>query len=393
MLICVLSPLPLHQPTAYADALRTWIQAHDAELEPFRARPATSLEAAFAHEAPLVRLLAESGWSLHGWPETVGGLGGSAVLRGILYDQLTLAGVMIPELYLVLETLGPMLTEYAPELAAREFPPSIRGDVVWGQGFSEPDAGSDLASLRTRAVDDGEVFRVNGQKTWTSFGSVAQKAAVLVRTGTPESRHRGISMLWIDLASPGVTVRPIRAETGRNEFAEIFFDDVVVPHENLIGPLDGGWGVAMYLLQFERGMYAWQRQAFLHARLESTIAEATSLDGRAALIGSAYLATLALRLKCRGTVEALAAGENLGPAISVDKLLLSAAEQTVLDGARTILWPRIELADDDASSVWRSEWLFSRSASIYGGAAEVQRDIVADRLVGLGRATPSAKDS
>jgi alkylation response protein AidB-like acyl-CoA dehydrogenase len=194
-------------------------------------------------------------------------------------------------------------------------------------------------------------------------------------------------MLWIDLASPGVTVRPITAETGRNEFAELFFDDVLVPRDHLVGDLNGGWAVAMYLLQFERGMYAWQRQSWMHASLEQAMADASRLDGTESLIGGAYLALLALRLKCRDTVLRLAREENPGPGISVDKLLLSGAEQTILDTARTLLWPRLELDDGAAAQVWRSEWLFARAASIYGGAAEVQRDIVAERLVGLGRAS------
>jgi acyl-CoA dehydrogenase len=376
----------LHDPDAYATALNAWMESNAGELAPFCARNPGSIEDAFAHEARFLALLADGGWSRYGWPEDVGGLGGSAILRGVLYDELTRAGYVIPEAYLFFEVLAPTLVTYAPRLAASEFGPCLRGDVVWCQGFSEPDAGSDLASLRTRAVEDGDGFRVNGQKVWASFGTVAQRSAVLVRTGSPESRHRGLSMLWIDLATPGVTVRPISAETGRNEFAELFFDDVVVPRDHLIGELNGGWAVAMYLLQFERGMYAWQRQSWMHTRLEQAMAEAVRLDGTESLIGGAYLALLALRLKCRDTVLRLAREENPGPGISVDKLLLSGAEQKILDTARTLLWPRLEFDDSDAAQVWRSEWLFARAASIYGGAAEVQRDIVAERLVGLGRA-------
>jgi acyl-CoA dehydrogenase len=378
-------PARLHDPDAYATALAGWMHDNAGALAPYRARHAGSLEDAFTHEAPFLALLADAGWSRYGWPEDVGGLGGSAILRGVLYDELTRNGYVIPEAYLFFETLVPMLITYAPHLAVHEFLPCIRGDVVWCQGFSEPDAGSDLASLRTRAVEEDGGFRLNGQKIWVSFGSVSQRSAVLARTGTPESRHRGLSMLWVDLAWPGVTVRPILAETGRNEFVELFFDDVFVPREHLIGELHAGWSIAMYLLQFERGMYAWQRQSWLHARLEDAISQAPDLDGHESLIGGAYLAALALRLKCRDTVVRLAAGENPGPGISVDKLLLSAGEQTVLDAARTLVWPRLELDDDDASQVWRAEWLFSRAASIYGGAAEVQRDIVAERLVGLGK--------
>jgi hypothetical protein len=336
-------------------------------------------------------MLGQAGWSRRGWPTEAGGSGGTATLRAVLYDELTAAGYVIPEAFNILETIGPMLCTYAPDLAAVELPAFLAGDRLWCQGFSEPDAGSDLASLRARAVEGGDTFRVNGQKTWVSFGHLAQACGLLVRTGPPDSRHKGLSILWVDMSLPGVTVRPIRAASGRNEFAEIFFDDVIVPSSCLVGGLHQGWAVAMHLLQFERGMYGWVRQAVMHRWLEEAIEatggglETSPGSAAAARVGDAYLAALSLRSKCRQTVLRLAEGEFLGPEISVDKLLLSAGEQTVLDAARALTWPAFELDDSQAAQRWRADWFFTRAASIYGGSAEVQRDIVAEHLLGLPR--------
>jgi alkylation response protein AidB-like acyl-CoA dehydrogenase len=374
---------PLHEKALYADAVRGWIghQAHS--LAPYRHHLPGEMEAAYRHELGLVSLLDAESWSRYGWPTDVGGRGGSAELRAVLYDELSIAGYVLPEAFLVLETLGPMLTEYAPSIAAIELPRFLAGETSWCQGFSEPDAGSDLASLRTRADEVDNGYRLSGQKTWVSFGSVAQRAAVLARTGTSESRHRGLTMFWVDLDLPDVEVRAIRAETGRNEFAELFFDNVILGHECVVGGVGNGWAVAMYLLQFERGMYAWQRQAYLHAQIETLLRSGADLGGHEQAIGQAYLAATALRERSRSTVQHLAAGHNPGPNTSVDKLLLAAGEQAVFNHLEPIVRSRLVFDDDDSSQTWRSAWFFARAASIYGGAREVQRDIVAEHLLGL----------
>jgi alkylation response protein AidB-like acyl-CoA dehydrogenase len=377
------------EPDEFRAGLAGWLSANASGLAPYRARRAGSIEDAFTHDNVLHRMLSEAGWTLYGWPEEAGGWGGTAVLRAILYEELAAAGLIIPEALSAGETIGPMLCTHAPHLAAEELAPFLRGERMWCQGFSEPDAGSDMASIRTRATEDGDAFRINGQKTWVSFGHLADACGLLVRTGDVESRHRGLSILWVDMSLPGVTARPIRAASGRNEFAELFFDDVVVPRRGLVGELNGGWAVAMHLLQFERGMYGWMRQALMHTRLER--ATAGSAEGAAAdtalaeAVGEAYLAVLSLRLRTRDTVLRLAEGAWLGPEISVDKLLLSTAEQAVLDAAGRLLWPAFEIGDQPADDDWRAEWFFTRAASIYGGAAEVQRDIVAEHLLGLPR--------
>ncbi|MFG3022407.1 acyl-CoA dehydrogenase family protein [Streptomyces sp. NPDC048254] len=369
-------------PSQLARDLAAWC-AHAAELKPLREPEPESLEDLVEFERPAQQALWDAGWTRWGWPEEVGGLGGSAVLRGVVYDTLWSSGVRAPEAMLTLETLGPALHTFAPHLARRYWGPCVRGDEIWCQAFSEPEAGSDMAAIRTRAepVDGGWV--VNGQKLWSSMGPCASRTVVLLRTGEPG--HRGMAMFLVDLDAPGVTVRPTMASTGRNHFAEIFFDDVRVPADRIIGEPGQGWKIAMSLLQWERGMYAWQRQGFLYHKLQEAVRRAgpARASAHADAIGAAYADLTALRVRCGRTVRRLAAGETPGPEISIDKLLLSTTEQSVLDAVVDLAGERFVLGDDTDSVTDREQWFFSRAASVYGGAAEIQRTIVAERVLGL----------
>jgi alkylation response protein AidB-like acyl-CoA dehydrogenase len=365
--------------------LAAWLGAHERESAPcLAAAEGLPIEETMANDLVFQQALWDAGFTRHGWPHSVGGSGGSAVLRAALYEQLVLEGYRIPLALNTLEVLGPVLTQVAPELSARLLAPCIRGDEVWSQGFSETEAGSDLAALRCRAdrTDDGYV--VNGHKVWSSFGSLSQKSAALVRTGP--AGHRGITMLLIDLDSPGCEVRPIMASSGRREFAEVFFDGVLVPFDRVVGEVDRGWDVAMSLLQWERGMYAWQRQAVLHARLAElarTIEHPSPTEART--ISEAWVRLTALRSTSARTVQRLAAGENPGPEVSVDKILLGTTEQLVQDLARRLRPVSFLLDDGSDAERARADWFYSRMATIYGGAIEIQRSIVAERVVGLPR--------
>ena len=373
-------------PKEFQTALAEWLDAETEVLRPFAAEEPPTLEEVVELERAFLRKLYDAGWSRWGWPEYAGGLGGTALLRGALYEQLWASGYRVPEAFLPLETMGPVLVKFAPELTQRYLTKYLSGDELWCQGFSEPDAGSDLAALRLKAVDESDVWVVSGQKVWTSYGHLAQHCALLARTGEAGTAHRGLSLFFVDMDWPGVTVLPVRAITGRNDFAEIFFDQVRVPKDRLIGEVNGGWGVAMYLLQWERGMYGWQRQAMLHAYLEQIVSGADrKAPNLPPLIGQAYEAIVALRVKTRSTLARLASGENPGPEISVDKVLLATAEQTVLDLAREVDPTGFALGDRSTDGHWRGKYFYSRAASIYGGAAEIQRTILAERLLDLPR--------
>ena len=369
--------------------IRAWLRENAEALTLFHHEPLGSMHDMQAHTRPFQRMLFDAGWSRLGWPTEIGGLGGSAVLRAEVMEEIAAAGYCIPELLATIEIIGPMLQKYAPALAARHIPASIAGEEVWCQGFSEPEAGSDLGGLRCRAVPtdgpQGDGFVVSGQKMWSSYGSLAAHVCLLARTG--DNGYRGLSMLWVDLDQPGVTVVPTMCENGRDEVAELFFDDVFVPRSRLVGPEGAGWEVVMYLLQYERGAFAWKRQAELHTHLQEMLHEADPMAAaaNATTIGEAYLALFALRSQAGPTFGLLDSGAALGPGISVDKLLLGATEQALTDTARTVLWPALEMDDTESAARWRRRWSYARITTIYGGAAEVQRDLVGERVLGLPR--------
>lgn len=366
-------------------SLHQWLDAHEEGFAAARrhAEP-PSLEAAVVPELGLQRALWDAGFTRWGWPAECGGNGGSAVLRAAVYEQLVLDGYRIPQPMLTIETLGPAIVAFSPELTASHLEACLRGDEVWCQGFSEPEAGSDLAALRCRATSTGNGWAVSGQKLWSSLGTVSQRTAMLARTG--DAGHRGITMLLVDLDAPGCEVRPIRASSGRTEFAELFFDETPVGGDRVVGDVNGGWAVAMYLLQWERGMYGWMRQAVLHARLADLLGAVGDLaTDDADRIAEAWVRVTALRSSTARTVQRLAAGENLGPEVSVDKVLLATAEQSVLECERRMLPVDFALGDGEADEVFRADWFYARMASIYGGAIEIQRTVVAERVLGLPR--------
>jgi alkylation response protein AidB-like acyl-CoA dehydrogenase len=366
------------------------LSAANDELAPLRI-PTSNVATELAHSRVLMNWLYDGGWSRWGWPEEVGGVGGSPLIRCQILEQLALAGYPIPDHLLVLEVVGPAVVNHSPQLAAQRMPAALRGDELWSQGFSEPEAGSDLAALRTKAVDRGDgTYVINGQKIWTSYGAFADRIVLLARSGAVTDRHRGLVMLLVDLNAPGVERRPIALASGREELAEVFFTDVVVEADRVIGADGSGWAVAMDLLQYERGTYAWMRMATATAYLQQLLntfdRDSASADPRtAAAIGRTYLNLAALRARTASTLRRLANREAVGPETSVDKLLLSTAEQDVVDTAMTLLGPDALLSDDDAAAGWRDRWWYSRAASIYGGAREVQYSIIADRILKLPR--------
>jgi alkylation response protein AidB-like acyl-CoA dehydrogenase len=378
--VSVPDPVAFGSPADYAAAVASFL-ADDPRVAPFRHFRPDDLEQGAAHLRELQRLLFDEGWSRRGWPESCGGLGGDPRFRAAMFETLWDFDILIPEAYTTLEILVPVLLVHAPHLAEALFPSLLRGDEAWAQAFSEPDAGSDLASLRTRLEPDGDGWRVTGQKVWSTYAHLAQRSVMLVRSGGPG--HRGLTMVLIDLDQPGVEVRPIRAEDGDNHFGEIFCDGAHVPADRIIGELGGGWGIAMYMLQWERGAWGWLQQGRFHNRLEQAVRSGRVDPSGAGALGRAYTATAALRLRTAETVNRLAREETLGPEVSIDKLLLVDAELSVWDAIRHLSGSRF---DTDTDLAWlRNEFLFSRAAPIYGGSQEIQRTLVAQRVLGLPR--------
>ena len=375
----------LMQIAAFRTELRAWLDAHHDELAPEFAPPGT-LDEHIAQMQRVKALLFDAGWMRYGWPERVGGLGGSPMLRTELGATLAARDLADPGLFSLIEVLAPTLIDYAsPELAAEVVPRLLSGVELWCQGFSEPETGSDLSSLACRAVPDGaSTWRINGQKVWTSLAQYSDRCVLLTRTGEPDSRHRGITAFLVDMDTPGVTVAPLEMINGEREFAEVFFDDVAVPADRILGELNGGWAVAMSILPYERSSCFWQRIAYLYRRLERLVAVAPIDDRAAESVGNAYLQLHALRARSRATQHRLAAGETLGAETSIDKVLVATGEQTTYDTVRRLLPGMVETGDDADADAWRLEYLYSRASTIYGGTIEVQRNIIARRLLELG---------
>jgi alkylation response protein AidB-like acyl-CoA dehydrogenase len=356
--------------------LATWLDGQD--LSP---GPDHSLDGQVAQLARVRRALYDGDWMRYGWPAEVSGLGGPASLRAVLGEEVATRDLAEPGIYSMIEVLAPTMISYAsPSLAAEMVPRLLSGREQWCQGFSEPGSGSDLASLTTRAVPRGDDWVVTGQKVWTSLAQYSARCVLLTRTAPG---HCGITAFFVDLDTPGITVRPLRTMHGIDEFAEVFFDDVVVPGDRILGRPGDGWQVAMDLLPHERSTCFWHRIAYLFTRFEHLLAEPPVSSGRAEddAFGAAYLALHTARCRSHATQGRLADGGLLGPETSIDKVLLATAEQRLFDTARDVLPGSVELED----SRWRTEYLYSRAATIYGGTAEIQRNIIARRLLDLGK--------
>jgi alkylation response protein AidB-like acyl-CoA dehydrogenase len=369
---------------AYKSGVDAWLDEHAAALAPATSGTPT-MDEELAQLVKVRQMAWDAGWSRLGWPDRVGGLGGSTLLRAYLGEVLTARDLVEPGFYCMPEVLVPTMLDFAPlPLAATAVPRLLRGDEMWCQGFSEPGTGSNLASLTCRAEETDDGWRVNGQKVWTSFAQYSSRCVLLTRTGTVESAHRGITALLVDMDTPGITVRPLRTMHGRDEFSEVFFDDVPVPADRVLGAVGGGWSVAMDLLPYERSTSLWHRGAFLVRRLQELLALAPPGALDAARVGEVTEALAAFRARSRATQRRMAAGETLGPETSVDKILLATVEQAAFDLVADGLATEIIMGDDPASVRWRADFMYSRAATIYGGSAEIQRNIVARRLLGLG---------
>jgi alkylation response protein AidB-like acyl-CoA dehydrogenase len=345
--------------------------------------------------------LYEAGWLGLAWSPEVGGRGLTPLHALVFNEELARAGAPHPIGLIGLEVVGPTIEAYGTEWQRTQLLPRLlSGEDIWCQGFSEPDAGSDLASLRTRADDNGDTFVVNGQKVWTSWAHVASWCALLVRTDAQAPKHRGISYLLVDMSTPGISIRPITQMTGEQEFNEVFFDDVVVPKANLVGALNDGWRMTNHTLGQERGSYAVRRGVENEVALGDAIRDVRdhlakhsvsdrAADRLASRIGRAYVASRTLENQTRKTVARLVASTEPSSQDSLDKLLLNEVEQAVHAAVVELLGPLRLDAESSPFGLRADRWIhdhyYSRAISIYGGTSQIQRNIIAQRMVGLPR--------
>jgi alkylation response protein AidB-like acyl-CoA dehydrogenase len=287
-----------------------------------------------------------------------------------------------------------LIAHGAEEQKRRHLQRILAADEIWCQGFSEPGAGSDLAALRTRAVLDGDQFVVSGQKVWTSFARYADWCMVLVRTNPDAPKHRGITFLLLDMHSPGVSVRPLRQISGDEDFNEVFFDDVRVPRANVVGEIDAGWEIAITCLMHERQTLTFSRQLQSAVALSDMLALArargVSRDPLARqALASAVVDSHAMRYTAYRNLTRALRGEVPGPEGSIEKLFWSEMYQRQLEAALGILGPHGVLLKGSAHAVddgrWPHLFLYSRGRTIAAGTSEVQRNIIAERVLRLPR--------
>jgi alkylation response protein AidB-like acyl-CoA dehydrogenase len=334
------------------------------------------------------RQLYEAGYVGRAWPAAFGG-GGRPTAEQIVVDR-ELAAAGAPELVAVvgLDVLGPALLAFgSDEQKRRHVGPILSADEIWSQGFSEPEAGSDLASLRTSAVETDAGWVLNGQKTWISWGQFSRWCGVLARTDPDVPRHKGISLFILDMESPGIDLRPMVQITGHAEFCEMFLDDVVVPKENVLGERGQGWKIAMHVVAHERGTAAVARQVTLRTWFDRLVTDTASTlvddaplldDARVqAALAQALVEIESLRHHASRTMSPFLNGDPVGPESSTVKLLLAKAEQTLGETALELL------GDAGSAGFWQERYLYSRAASVYGGTRQIQRSIIADRILAL----------
>jgi len=384
---------------AFRDELREWLAR---TLPTLPAKPdADDWPARRAYDTTWQRLLHEAGYAGINWPREFGGRGATPTEHLIFLEESERAGAPYVGVNFVgLLHAGPtLIAEGNDEQRRRHLPAILRGDDVWCQGFSEPDAGSDLASMRTRAVRDGDHYVVTGHKIWTSYAGVADWCELLVRTDPDAPKHRGISWLILPMDSPGIEIRPLKTLLGSSEFSEMFLDEVRVPVSNLVGAENDGWRVTMVTLSFERGT-AWVDQIVDSIRLVADLAAiaskvtshgAAAWDDRGLRRDIGHLAAefdALWALTKRGVTEASTGSGVPGPGASVLKLRYTEARQRLMDLAARVL-DRGALSRGDIGGLPNGEFveerLNSMSYTIAAGTSQIQRNIIGERILGLPR--------
>ena len=367
--------------------LRAWLAANLSQevVAAGRGRDPDTFETLRAWDATL----ADAGWGAVSWPQEYGGRGASVLEQLAYAEETTRARAPVPLNVIGMNNIAPAIMQYGTETQKRELlPRMVRADDIWCQGMSEPEAGSDLASLRTRAVAEGDAYVVSGQKVWTSLGHRADWCQLYVRTDPAAPKHKGISCLIVDMTLPGIEVRPLVTLNGAADFAEVFFNDVLVPADALLGPLNGGWQVATTTLSHERAGAA-RLYAQLEVQLQDLVADLADceFDGTPVLEDTATLRRLgevAVRIKylevlCQRSISAtLHGGDALGSA-SLAKSVWAELGQELAALAFDVLGPL------GGHRRWSEYRLTSRSLTIAGGTTQINKSVTATRVLGLPR--------
>jgi alkylation response protein AidB-like acyl-CoA dehydrogenase len=339
-------------------------------------------------------VLYDHGWAGPSWPVEYGGLDLDLEHQIGYYEEIARARVPAPPGNGP-SIAGPTIVRYgSDEQRAAYLRPMLRADTIWAQGFSEPEAGSDLPALRTTARREGDEYVVSGQKVWSSGADVADWLFALVRTGTPQSRDAGISYLLLDLASPGITVAPIKDMAGGSHFCEIFLDEVRVPMAQRIGDENGGWAIARTSLGHERATRALSQAALFRRAWDDLVhllRERGALDDPVALdrVAQLEIRVRIMALTAQRTIDQIRRTGEPGAAASTSRLYQSLLEQDLYELAMELLGPDAVLLDAESGAPhggrWVRNYLRSRAATIGTGTSEIQRNTIAERVLGLPR--------
>ncbi len=382
---------------AFRTEVRTWLEANKKFAPPPSNIMADEGEGDWEARVNWHRKLNEGGWVAVNWPKEYGGRGATVMQRLIYREELSRLGLNEPMVGMGINLLGPTLIHWGTEEQKKNHIPKIlKAEEVWCQGYSEPGAGSDLASVQTRAIDDGDYFVVNGQKTWTSIAQHADMIFALVRTDPAAPKHKGISYLLIDMHSPGVTVRPLVQMTGGKGFNEVFFEDVRVPRKNIVGERNNGWQVAMTTLMFERGggggegaMGEVYELARLARRIPRSGNDSTAWDDSSVRQKVAEFAAEAQALRYTGYRQLTRQLKGLppGPEGSMMKLCGTELALKIALYAMELLGPYSQLEFNAPFAVDKGKWSFrmlaARGPTIYAGTNQIQHNIIGERVLGL----------
>jgi alkylation response protein AidB-like acyl-CoA dehydrogenase len=371
---------------AFRAEARAWLTAH----VPSEALASLDTAEGFeAHRAWEATLFADR-WSVVSWPTEYGGRN-LGIMEWLIFEEeyyRAHAPTRVSQNGIFL--LAPTMLEYGtPAQKERFLPPMAAGEEIWCQGWSEPDAGSDLAGIRSRAVrnDAGDGWLLTGQKTWASRGAFAEWCFGIFRTDPAAERHRGLTYFLIKMDSPGVTVRPIPQIDGETGFAEIFFDEVAVPDTAVLGEEGAGWTVAMSTAGSERGLSL--RSPARYTEAAARLIDLFEQRGAPALLSDAvartYIDAEAYKLHTYWTASKVARGHTVGPEASCNKIFWSETDVAIHETALTLLGPEAELLEAGSPGAWLDGYLFALAGPIYAGTNEIQRNVVAERLLGLPR--------
>ena len=376
--------------TAFRDELRGWLAENQPEAEP--AADAGD-DAQFAYRRDWQRRLYDAGWAAPAWPTEYGGRGASQSESAIYFEELGRARVPFAANTLGLLLGGPTLMVWGtPEQKERHLPPILSAEEIWCQGFSEPDAGSDLAALKTRAVRDPahpDEWVVTGQKVWTSGAQYSKWCMLVARTDDEVAKHKGLTYFLMDMEQDGVQIRPLRQITGEAEFNELFIEEARIPDANIVGGVGNGWKVALTTLMNERAGLGFALQIRLRQLLDDIIAAAAEkglLDGAGGSLIADAIAELHVRcesirlLAWKGLTDAERYGQP-GPEGSLVKWLWSDTNQRATQLAVDVIGPEALIS----GTIWSYELLRARGNTIEGGTTEVRKNIVAERVLGLPR--------